>query len=123
MPRIVVSVGGCELKKKKERHDLNLVPYFKRCRLDKIDKFHIEGHKRPRRHEEVSQATINHELAVLATCTAGALSESGLTQRMSRRLSFIQRTTAARSTWTAIRSQSYWKQPTAIRINIFICSA
>lgn len=76
--------GGKDLKMKRQRLSLHLVPFFDAVALDKITTSEIERYKQQRRHEQpllrprgkkiersgapraVSPATVNRELAVLS---------------------------------------------------------
>ena len=58
--------GGNDIKKKKQRIDLHLSPYFKDKPLSSITTFDLERFKKNRKEAQASNGTINRELAALS---------------------------------------------------------
>ena len=58
--------GGKDIKKKKQRIDLHLSPFFKDKPLSSITTFDLERYKKNRKEAKASNGTINRELAALS---------------------------------------------------------
>jgi len=58
--------GGKDIKKKKQRIDLHLSPFFKDKPLSSITTFDLERFKKTRKEANASNGTINRELAALS---------------------------------------------------------
>lgn len=58
--------GGKDLKMKKYRLEMHLVPFFKDKPLSKLSTFDVERYKKHRLEEKAAPGTINRELAALS---------------------------------------------------------
>jgi integrase len=59
-------INGKDLKTKKFRLELHLIPYFKNKTLTTISTLDVEAYKKHRKDEKAKDSTINRELAVLS---------------------------------------------------------